>query len=73
MLRACLKAMTGKHTPAMIHGTVESILLALANSSAPALYGFRKSDAAGGAAGVPGWRVVADPSGVAICRSDGDR
>ena len=72
MFRLCLKAMTGKHTPAMIHGTVESILLARASSNAPALYGFRKRDAAGGADGVPGWRVLA-PSAVVICSRDGER
>jgi hypothetical protein len=64
--------MTGKHTPAIIHGTVESILFARASSRAPALYGFRKMDAAGGAAGVPGWRLLV-PSGVVICSSEGDR
>ena len=30
-------------------------------------------DAGGGAAGVPGWRVLPAPSGVVICRRDGER
>jgi len=43
MLRNCFPAITGKDTPAMIHGHVLSILFALANSSAPALYGLANS------------------------------
>lgn len=74
MLRYCLKAITGALTPAMIQGTNESILLARANSSAPALYGLRRRDAAAAAAaGVPGWRLLEAPSGLVICKSDGDR
>lgn len=37
--------MMGKLTPAITQGQKESILLARASSSAPALYGFAKSDA----------------------------
>lgn len=46
---------------AMAHGTVESILFALANSNAPALCGLNRRDP--GPIGFPGWRVVgASPS-----------
>lgn len=54
MLRNCFPAMTGNDTPAMIHGHVLSILFALANSSAPALYGLAKSIDGTGCAGLPG-------------------
>lgn len=41
-LMICLRAMTGKLTPARTQGQKLSILLARASSSAPALYGFVK-------------------------------
>lgn len=59
--------------PAMIQGTVESILFARANSSAPALHGFANSDAAEGCEGLPGWRVAPLSPFFATWRSDGDR
>jgi len=50
----CFPNMTGKLTPAITQGQKESILLALASSSAPALYGFAKSDAMDTCEGLPG-------------------
>jgi len=47
-LMICLPAMIGKLTPAITHGQKESILLALANSNAPALWGLaNRKDAEG--------------------------
>lgn len=46
--------MMGKLTPAITQGQKESILLARASSSAPALYGFAKSDAIDTCEGLPG-------------------
>lgn len=51
----CLPAMGRKLIPARIHGTVLSILFALAISSAPADHGFVKSILGLGCAGEPGW------------------
>ena len=59
--------------PAIIQGTVESILFARASSNAPALHGFAKSEAAEGWDGLPGWSEAAESPLFATCRRDGDR
>ncbi len=65
--------MTGKLIPAMTHGQNESILLALASSSAPALYGFAKREATEMCEGLPGCSVLPlIPSGD-VCKSEGER
>jgi hypothetical protein len=64
--------MMGKLTPAMTHGTNESILFALANSNAAALWGLRKSDAPG-CAGLPGWKEAPVVPLFVTCRRDGER
>jgi hypothetical protein len=69
-LMICFPAHTGALNPARIHGTVLSILFALAASSAPALQGFRKSVLGAGWAGEPGWVEVAEWS---VFRRDGER
>lgn len=63
----------GHDTAAMIHGTVESILLARATSSAPALHGLAKMELIGSIAGEPGWKVVPVAESDRVCKSDGDR
>jgi len=50
----CFPNIMGKLTPAITQGQKESILLARASSSAPALYGFAKSDARDTCEGLPG-------------------
>ena len=54
-----------RDTPAIIHGPLLSILLALASSIAPALHG-AVVKRCWGEAGVPGWRVDGP-----VSRSDG--
>lgn len=61
---------TGALRPAKIHGTVLSILLALAASRAPALQGLRKSELGTGRAGEPNWMEVPE---LLVLRRDGDR
>ena len=66
----CLPDMIGKDTPAMTHGHHESILLARASSSAPALYGLGNMLRSDGYAGDPGCADCgASPSGL---RREGD-
>lgn len=65
----CLPAQTGALSPARIQGTVLSILLARAASSAPALHGLRNRVLGTGFAGEPGWVEVAE----SCWRRDGER
>jgi len=58
--------------PAMTQGTNESILFALANSNAAALWGLRKSEAPG-CAGLPGRRDAPVVPLFVTCSRDGDR
>lgn len=66
----CLPTQTGALKPAKTHGTVLSILFALAASRAPALQGLRNSVLGTGFAGEPGWVEVAEPLAL---RRDGER
>lgn len=72
-LMICLPAMIGKLTPAITHGQKESILLARANSNAPALWGLANKKDADGEAGFPGWREAADEPLSPTWRRDGER
>lgn len=55
MFMICFPSMTGALMPAKIHGTVLSILFALAISRAPADQGFANNRDGFGCAGEPGW------------------
>lgn len=68
MFRYCFRIMTGPETTARIHGTVLSILFALASSIAAALQGFGRMLL--GTFGEPGWAEVASPVGA---KSEGER
>ena len=65
----CFAAITGHETAASIHGTVESILFARANSMAHALPGAANSVEAGWD-GLPGWEE--EPGELSIGRREGE-
>ena len=65
--------MMGKLTPAITQGQKESILLARASSSAPALYGFVKSDASDMCEGLPGCSEATLVLSDVVWRREGER
>lgn len=71
-LTNCLNAMTGAEIPVTTHGKKLSILLALANSKAPALQGLAKRLLGCAWAGFPGCADAGWASGTG-CRREGER
>lgn len=72
-LRNCFKAITGRLILARTQGRNESILLALANSNALALYGLMNREDNEGFDGLPGCKVLPTTPLLVTCSRDGDK